>query len=164
MTTYYWEKPFGCRPDHGQFEAYHDQEALEKRPGKAILLYRESDTEDGMPFVILYEKKIQINYQRSGSEMLILSKEIPKHMKIVRFRWCQKNFITMSERYRAVRANMQNRMDICYWCHHRFIDGEVMALAAPEKGTNKVLCQECASQLLEEPIPLKSEISRRIIK
>jgi hypothetical protein len=55
MYTYYWEKLFGCKPDHGQFKAYNDTEALEKRPVESILLYRESDTPDGRPFIVIFD-------------------------------------------------------------------------------------------------------------
>jgi len=37
-------------------------------------------------------------------------------------------------------------MDKCFWCKQEFLDGEMMALAATEKG-NKVLCQTCADKI-----------------
>ncbi len=56
QKTYYYENPVGTRPDHGQFTAADDAEALAKMPVTAIFLYRESDTPDGTPFVVVYEK------------------------------------------------------------------------------------------------------------
>jgi len=38
-------------------------------------------------------------------------------------------------------------MDSCFWCGYKFENGEMMALASPEKGTNKVLCQKCVDVL-----------------
>lgn len=47
-TYYYTEWP------RGQFSAVSDQEALQKT--KALVVYRQSDTEDGMPFVMVREE------------------------------------------------------------------------------------------------------------
>jgi len=77
-----------------------------------------------------------------------LSRTIPAHRKAIKFNWCKKDFMEMSPRYRRIRSTLRDPMDACFWCKHKFIDGEMMALAQPEKGTNKVLCQACADELL----------------
>lgn len=57
MKTYYWENPVGMNPDCGRFMAKDDEEALKKMPKTSLVLYRESDTIDGYPFVTIYEKR-----------------------------------------------------------------------------------------------------------
>jgi len=82
--------------------------------------------------------------------MMQLSKRIPARTKTVKFRWCTKNFARMSDKYRRVRAkycSKRSPMDSCFWCGYKFENGEMMALASPEKGTNKVLCQKCVDVL-----------------
>ena len=54
MKIYYWENSVGMSPDHGRVEAETDSEALQKMPKTAICLYRESDTPDGTPFVLVF--------------------------------------------------------------------------------------------------------------
>ena len=55
----------------------------------------------------------------------------------------------MSPQFRAIRSKARNPMDTCFWCRHKFEDGELMALACfEEKKGNKVLCQDCADELL----------------
>ena len=81
-----------------------------------------------------------------------LSRVIPQHRRIVEFRWCKKDFMEMSPKYRAIRAEMRKPMDSCFWCQYKFKDGEMMALAAPMKGTNKILCQVCAADVLGEEV------------
>ena len=49
MTTYFWETERGC----GEFLATTDDEARKRKPAGCLILYKESDTPDGMPFIIL---------------------------------------------------------------------------------------------------------------
>jgi len=79
---------------------------------------------------------------------LELSKMVPARQKIQRFRWCVKNFTEMTPKYRKIREQTQSPMDKCDWCEHVFQDGEDMALAAPLKGRNWILCQRCADEVL----------------
>ena len=81
--------------------------------------------------------------------MLKLSKIIPAHIKTVKFTHVKKEFLKMGPGYRTARARMRNPLDTCFWCEHPFKDGEWMALGIPEKGTNKVMCQECHDALEE---------------
>ena len=74
-----------------------------------------------------------------------LTKRVPAHNRTVRFRWVKQEFVRIGPSYRAIRARFRNPMDMCFWCKHQFEDGEMMALAAREKGANVVLCQSCAS-------------------
>ena len=53
MKIYYWESA----NDYGEYKAASDEVALKLMHENTILLYRESDTTDGMLFVILYEKE-----------------------------------------------------------------------------------------------------------
>jgi hypothetical protein len=80
-------------------------------------------------------------------EPVELSKVIPARVERVRFRWVNAEFSVMGPRWRAVRAKMKDRADSCRWCRHRFEDGETMALAAPEKGANWLLCQKCLTEM-----------------
>ena len=76
-----------------------------------------------------------------------LSRVVPSHRKTVKFHWCKSDFMVMSQKYREIRSKLRSPMDSCFWCGHKFSDGEMMALANPEHGTNVVLCQICASEL-----------------
>jgi len=76
-----------------------------------------------------------------------LSRTIQAHKKTIRLRWCKRDYLVMSQKYRDIRKRCRSPMDSCFWCGHNFIDGEMMALAAPEKGLNKILCQECADKI-----------------
>lgn len=78
--------------------------------------------------------------------MLKLTKTVPEHKKIVVFLWLHRNFIPMSQEYRKARSRMKSKMDACFWCGHKFKDGELMALAAIKGKTNRVLCQDCAAE------------------
>lgn len=55
LTTYYWEAD-GLAS--GRFQALNDAHALRLASERKDLLclYKESDTADGLPFIILYEK------------------------------------------------------------------------------------------------------------
>lgn len=83
-----------------------------------------------------------------------LSKRVPARTKTVHFNWCKKDFTVMDQKYREIRkkhASKRSPMDACFWCGYKFMDGEMMALAQPKKGTNEVLCQSCADELLKNP-------------
>lgn len=54
LITYYWEGPGTL---HGRLKAVSDAQALRMRPKHATLLYRESNTCDGRPFVVLFERE-----------------------------------------------------------------------------------------------------------
>lgn len=79
---------------------------------------------------------------------IFLTKRVPAKTRTVYARWCKKNFMQMSQKFRAIRAKSRNPMDTCFWCRYSFQDGDMMGLAAFEKGPNKVLCQGCADELL----------------
>jgi len=73
-----------------------------------------------------------------------LSKVIPQRKKTVKFRYARE-FMEMSDRYREIRKGTgRSLMDTCFWCGHKFPNGEKMWLATREKGANVVLCQTCA--------------------
>lgn len=76
---------------------------------------------------------------------LQLSRDVPKHVRVEKFNWLKRDFMPMSDNYRKVRARHGLKpMDACYWCKWKFVNGEMMALAQPLKGKNKLLCQKCA--------------------
>lgn len=73
-----------------------------------------------------------------------LTKIIPERKKTIIFKWCKKDFTTIDKRFRR----LQPKLTSCFWCNHEFENGETIALACPEKGKNKILCQKCAEELL----------------
>lgn len=76
-----------------------------------------------------------------------LSRLIPARTQTIEFDWCKREFLAMSQVYRNSRRNMKP-LDSCFWCGHKFEDGEMMALAHPKRGgANKVLCQQCADEM-----------------
>ncbi len=48
---YYWETETGS----GSFYAASDEEALSRKPVGCWVLYKENNTPDGTPFIILFE-------------------------------------------------------------------------------------------------------------
>jgi hypothetical protein len=54
MKTYYWESD--NNDNRGQFQADTDQEAIEEMPKNTLILYKESDTVDGIPFIVVFYK------------------------------------------------------------------------------------------------------------
>lgn len=79
---------------------------------------------------------------------LQLSKKVPKYVRVEKFNWLQRDFMLMSDDYRAVPARHYLKpFDACYWCHKKFVNGEMMSLAQTTKGGNRLLCQHCAEQM-----------------
>ena len=52
-TIYCWETMTGS----GSFPADSDEEALERVPKDYLIVYKEDDTTDGLPFIIVGEVK-----------------------------------------------------------------------------------------------------------
>lgn len=76
-----------------------------------------------------------------------LSRLVPERLKTIRFNWCKRNFMKFGF-YRGVCE--KRRMEVqstCFWCRTPFKDDDMMALAQPEKGANKLLCQSCAEKI-----------------
>lgn len=86
---------------------------------------------------------------------LTISKLVPARTKTLTARWCRREFMVMGQTYRAARARAGSPMDACFWCEHKFVDGEMMALAAFDAPGNKVLCGKCADELLSSAKPAK---------
>ncbi len=82
-----------------------------------------------------------------------LSKRIPARTKTVKFKQCVKSFLEMTPSYRKVRSCFRDPLDTCFWCGHKLENGEIIALAIPERGRNKALCQDCADELLASDKP-----------
>lgn len=59
---YYWE----TENANGRLRASSDEEALDNKPENCWVLYKESDTEDGLPFIILYEDSEVVKRKLSG--------------------------------------------------------------------------------------------------
>jgi len=78
-----------------------------------------------------------------------LIKTIPARVKTVNFLWCKKDCMKMNQGFRDARKKMKRKMTSCWWCNHKFVDGEMMALACAEGSGNKMLCQKCADKLHE---------------
>ena len=78
---------------------------------------------------------------------LSLSKVIPAHIKTVELFWVKRDWLVMKPEFRKARRRCSSPMDTCFWCHHKFADGEMMALASPKVGRNKPLCQACTAKV-----------------
>ncbi len=80
-----------------------------------------------------------------------LTKQVPARRKTITFKWLKRDFMTMSPRFRKIRRKARNKLDACYWCRHKFEDGEMMALGQiVDVGPNKVFCQSCAAEATGE--------------
>lgn len=75
---------------------------------------------------------------------LTLSKVVPRHTRTETFRWIKRDFMQFGA-FKAARQRMGLGInDKCWWCKKPFEDADIMALAQPLKGANRVLCQPCA--------------------
>ena len=82
-------------------------------------------------------------------DKLSLSKQIPARTKTLTARWCRQDWMEIDDTFRAIRERSRNPMTSCFWCKHKFENGEMMALAAFDgKAGNRTLCQDCAAELL----------------
>jgi hypothetical protein len=78
---------------------------------------------------------------------LALSRIVPAHRITEKFRWVQRNFRKFGV-FKAARERIKLPVqDGCWWCKTLFADDDMMALAQPEKGANRLLCQDCAGEL-----------------
>lgn len=77
-----------------------------------------------------------------------LSRRVPARTKTITARWCKRDWMPMSDKFREIRGRSRNSMDTCYWCHKGFQNGDMMALACFDNKGNKVLCQACADELI----------------
>lgn len=84
-----------------------------------------------------------------------LSRRIPARIETVTFRWIKREFLVYGDRYIAARKNIRkdrpDPMHRCWWCRRDFEHGEMMALAAREKGANVTLCQDCVAESEKQP-------------
>lgn len=78
---------------------------------------------------------------------LKLSRRIPARTKTLVATNIKKDFMKMSQEYRDIRSRLSKPMDTCYWCNHKFKDGEMMALIFIDRSGNKILCQSCATEM-----------------
>lgn len=78
-----------------------------------------------------------------------LTKRIQARTKTIHYNWCKKDFLVFNASYREIRKRIRGETKhCCKWCNKPFVDGEMMALAQPQKGKNHLLCQKCADILL----------------
>ena len=82
--------------------------------------------------------------------MLKLSRQVPTRTKTLNILRCKKDFMPMTNQFREIRSRSREPLDTCYWCHHKFENGEMMALGIVEKRGNAVFCQTCADAMVEK--------------
>jgi len=74
-----------------------------------------------------------------------LSKVVPAHRVTWEFTWVNLDFMLFGA-FKAARKRLKLReYERCAWCREPFKDDEMMALAGRPKGTNVLLCQDCAT-------------------
>jgi hypothetical protein len=75
-----------------------------------------------------------------------LTKYIPAKVKIFEFHTCSK-FMTFNT-YLNARNNMKMKTKkSCWGCNHKFNNNEMLYLAFPKRGVNKLICNNCAKEL-----------------
>lgn len=79
-----------------------------------------------------------------------LIKSIPARTKTVEILWCNA-YLKMSDTYKKARGKFRYKGFACWWCGHRFEDGEQMHLAAIKGTGNKNFCSGCATAVEEAP-------------
>lgn len=79
--------------------------------------------------------------------MMQLSRDVPRHTRTERFQWVNLDFMPFGV-FKAARSRMKlKEYHQCYWCKKPFAEDDMIALAGPEKGANRLLCQDCGKQL-----------------
>lgn len=74
-----------------------------------------------------------------------LERVVPRHKQSVVFRWIKRDWMIFGA-FKAARERMGLGVyGHCFWCKQPFAEIDMMALAQPEKGANRVLCQVCAN-------------------
>ena len=81
-------------------------------------------------------------------ELRQLSRVVPAHTVTLIFRSVAIDWATMGPKWRRIRSAMKSKLDQCFWCGHKFGDGEKMSLGFSMKG-NKMLCRTCVGALKE---------------
>ncbi len=81
-------------------------------------------------------------------ELQQLSRVVPAHTVTFVFRSVAIDWVRMGPKWRRSRGGMKNKLNSCFWCHHKFEDGEMMSLGFSMKG-NKMLCRTCVGALKE---------------
>ena len=64
--------------------------------------------------------------------------------------WIKRDFMLMSQKYRDARKRMGTKRDSCFWCRHKFEDGEMMGLGAIKGKLNQMLCGTCIDAALKQ--------------
>jgi hypothetical protein len=78
----------------------------------------------------------------------VLTKRVPARTKTIQFTAIKRDWMVMSDRFRAIRSKSRRPMDQCFWCKKPFENGDKMAIAFRSKGPNVVLCDACAEKAL----------------
>lgn len=78
--------------------------------------------------------------------MITLTKRIPARTKTANFLWCRE-FMLYGKYSRARKKMGMTHVTHCYWCQRRFLDDDMMAMAAEKNSGNRLLCQECVGKM-----------------
>lgn len=79
-----------------------------------------------------------------------LTKNIPSREKAVKFLWCKTDWMKCSFYVNTRKSLKEKTAPKCYWCNHKFDPDEMMSLAQPEKGKNRLLCRKCADEVTNQ--------------
>ena len=79
-----------------------------------------------------------------------ISRVIPARTETFEVLWLVREWMRMSQSYRNIRAKSRNPMGQCWWCRHKFKDGEMMALLGIKGKGNKVFCQGCVDEVVSD--------------
>lgn len=69
--------------------------------------------------------------------------------KTYEVKWIKESFLAYSDKFKKIRSRMGYKASNCFKCRHPFNIDEMLALACLTKVGNKVLCQKCATEILE---------------
>jgi hypothetical protein len=80
-----------------------------------------------------------------GSEIMKLTKNIPARKKTLVVKQMKKDFSVFNDSWERIRPELK----ACQWCGKKFSCGDVIGLIIPVGKKNKVLCQDCCEELLQ---------------
>lgn len=75
-----------------------------------------------------------------------LSRKVPARTKTIELEWIKKDFLKMSPDFRRIRGGRTYEGFNCYWCKHKFNEGESMGLGSVKSKGNKMFCHDCCDK------------------
>lgn len=64
-----------------------------------------------------------------------------------KFVWVAVDKAHYTKEFRRIRARAKYKASGCFKCNHKFVDNEIMSIAAFVNKPNRMLCHKCAAEV-----------------